>query len=200
MMFKNIEPIKILKKYLKSKIRIDHSISTASFMKKYAKQFNINQDYAYYAGLFHDLAKEISDNKIIELTESFIERNIINIKYYDYKKKHPVLLHGVASAEIILNMYGIDNKEILEAICNHTCGGNDLSDLSIFTFISDFCEPLRKYPPSRKIYKIIVKEKKLYKAYLYTYIYLIKRLLIKKKIIVPDSIDGYNYALRLYKD
>ena len=197
-MFKNIEPIKILKNHLKDEIRINHCISTADFMRNHAKQFNIDQDHAYISGLLHDLAKEMPVEKILKLSEIFFKRKIINIKYYKFKKKHPVLLHGVASAEILNEKYGIENKEILEAVCNHTCGGSNISDLSIFTFVSDFCEPLRSYTPSKIVYKIIVKEKNLYKACLYTYIYLIKRLVNKQKVIIPDSIDGYNFSLKLY--
>ena len=198
-MIKNIYPNKILERYLKNENRINHCISTAHFMKKYAKKFNINQNDAYCAGLLHDLAKEMSVDKILKLSESFVKRKIINIKYYEFKKKHPVLLHGVASAEIIIKKLKINNKDILESVCNHTCGGSNMSDLSIFTFVSDFCEPLRKHYTSKKVYNIIVKEEELYKAYLYTYIFLIQRLLEKQKIIIPDSIDGYNFALKLYK-
>ncbi len=191
--------IKFLKKYLKDEDRINHSISTANFMKEYSEKFNINKDEAYISGLLHDLAKDIPINKIIELSKSFIKRKIIEIKYFDYKKNHPGVLHGVAAAELIIKNLKLNNKEILESVCCHTCGGSNISLLSIFTFVCDFCEPLRNYSPSKKVYKIIVKENNLYKAYLYSYIYLIERLLVKQKFIILDSIEGYNSALKLYK-
>ena len=69
-MLKNIEPIKILKNHLNDKIRINHCISTADFMKKHATHFNIDQDSAYISGLLHDLAKEMPIEKILALTAS----------------------------------------------------------------------------------------------------------------------------------
>jgi len=199
-MFDEINTDKIIRKFLTNTARINHCISTANFMKKYANLFNINEKQAYYAGLLHDLAKEMSNKKILKLADSFFRRNIVNINYYNYKKKHPGLMHGVAAAEILFKKYKINNLEILESVCYHTCGGSNITDLSIFTFVSDFCEPFRENQNSKNVYNIIVKENNLYKANLYTYIYLIKRLLQKQKVIVQDSLDGYNFALSLYKN
>lgn len=191
--------IEFLKKHLKDQDRINHSISAADFMKKYAHKFDIDEEHAYISGLLHDIAKDFSHKEIIKLSRSFIKRKIVEIRYFEYKEMYPGVLHGVAAAEILIKELKLNNKEILEAVCNHTCGGSNLSDLSIFTFVSDFCEPLRNYSHSKKVYKIIVKENNLYKAYLGSYIYLIERLLVKQKFIIPDSIDGYNFALKLVK-
>src|SRR4030042_4344239 len=93
--------IKFLRKYLKNEDRISHCISTANFMKEYAQKYNIDKDDAYISGLLHDLAKDTTNSKILELSKSFIKRKIVEIKYFEYKKKHPGVLHGVAAAEIM---------------------------------------------------------------------------------------------------
>jgi nicotinate-nucleotide adenylyltransferase len=198
-MINEVNYIEFLKKYLKDNNRIDHSISTALFMKEHAQKFNLNKDQAYISGLLHDLAKDFSHEEILNLSRSFVNRKIIDIKYFEYKEKHPGILHGVAAAELVIKELKIYDNDILESICCHTCGGSNISLLSIFAFVCDFCEPLRNYSPSKKVNKMIVKESDIYKAYLYSYIYLIERLLVKQKFIIPDSIDGYNSALKLYK-
>ena len=116
------------------------------------------------------------------------------------KKKHPFLLHGVASAEVLITDLNIDDIDILEAACYHTLGGVNISDLSKFTFISDYCEPLRKSVYSKKVYKILTRESDFEKAYYYTYVHLIGMLLKKEKIICPESLEGYNKALKLWKE
>lgn len=189
--------IKFLSKYISGK-RFRHSISTANFMKQYAKYFNIKKEIAYLAGLLHDIAKELSNKKIISLSNNFKKRNIVKINYFEFKKNYPALLHGVASAEILFTKMNIDDYQILEAACYHTQGGPNISDLSKFTFISDYCEPFRNYVHAIKIRNIITNERKLNKAYYFTYTYLIQGLIKRKKIICPESIDGYNYSLKIY--
>lgn len=190
----------ILKKYLKSEKKISHSLSTAIFMKKYASFFNIDEEKSYYTGLFHDIAKECDIDKVIELSKSFIKREILEIKYFDFKIKNPILLHGVAAAEILIKEYNIKDFEILIAISQHTTGGVNLPKLAQFVYFADYCEPLRKYRDSTHLRKIVKKEKDFYKAYYFSYKYIISHLLKKNKVICPEAIDGYNEALEIYEN
>jgi predicted HD superfamily hydrolase involved in NAD metabolism len=168
-------------------------------MKKYAECYNIDKGKAYIAGLLHDLAKEFSSAEILKLSTKFKKRKICNIEYFDFKKKHAFLLHGAAAAEIMYTELKIKDPEILQAVVHHTLGGKNLSILSKFTFMADYCEPLRDYKLSKDIYNMLVKEKDFNKAYFYTYVYLIERILKKENYICLESIDGYNDALMYYK-
>jgi len=197
-MIKNKELKVVLKKYLIDKKRIIHSISTANFMEKNARIFNIDKNKAYTAGFLHDLAKDLKDDKLINLSESFMKRNIIKINYFDFKKEHPFLLHGVASSELIIRELSIYDKDLLEAVCAHTLGGEKISKLAMFTFISDFCEPRRNYVHAKVVQRMLIKEKKFNKAYFYSYFFLLYNLIRKQKEICPESIEGYNKAHKLY--
>lgn len=191
---------KILRSYnLKAK-RIEHSISTAVFMEKYAVSFKIDKKRSYVAGLLHDIAKELSNEKIIKLSDTFYKRKICKIKYYNFKRSFPILLHGISSAELLYSKHGIKDKKILNAVCRHTTGGMGISKLSKYTFLADYCEPKRDYPNSKKVHDILVKEKDFYKAYFYSYYFLIKRLVENNKKICPESIQGYNEAYEIYKN
>ncbi len=190
----------VLKKYLKNEKTISHSISTAMFMKKYAGFFDIDTEKAYYAGLFHDIAKDLEIEKVIELAKNFIKREIFEIKYFDFKLKNPLLLHGVAAAEILVNDYNVKEIDILMAVSQHTIGGANLPKLAQFTYFADYCEPLRKYDDSLKIRKIVTKEKNFYKAYYFSYNYILNHLLSKNRLICPEAIDGYNEALQIYEN
>ncbi|MBN2546199.1 MAG: bis(5'-nucleosyl)-tetraphosphatase (symmetrical) YqeK [Spirochaetes bacterium] len=183
-----------LKNYLSEK-RINHSVSTAKLMKKCSEVFKIDPEKAFISGLLHDVARELSDDEIIKLTKKFIKRKICKINYLKLKLNHPSLLHGAASAELMISKLKIKDEDILISACRHTLGGKNLSDLSKLTFISDYCEPLRNNPASRKVLKILVKERNLNKACFYTYHFLIEYLLKKNKIICPESIDGYNEVI-----
>lgn len=189
----------ILKKHLSNEKRISHSISTAIFMKKYALFFGINPDKAYFVGLYHDIAKEMNIEDTIKFAKRFNDRKIFEIKYFDFKINNPVLLHGVAAAEILVTEYNIQDIEILISVCQHTTGGKHLPKLAQWAYLADYCEPLRKYGDSLKIRKMITKEKNFYKAYYYSYNYILSHLLEKNKLICAEAIDGYNEALQIYE-
>lgn len=180
-----------------SKERLKHSISTANFMKKYAFLLNIDSEKAFIAGLLHDIAREQDQKTILELSESFIKRNIIKILDYEVKKEMPALLHGVASAELMITMLNIKDIEILESACFHTLGGEKLSKLAKYTFVADYCEPLRKNRASKKVLKLITKEKNFNKAYLATYQYMLIYVIKNKKIVFNETLSGYNEAIKL---
>ena len=192
-----MDQIDFLKKYIKNDKRLIHSYSVAEHMKEHAAYFGIDAEEAYTAGIFHDIAKEFSDETLIELSENFIARNIFKINYFPFKKKMPFLLHGTAGAEILLKEYGLENKNILEAIIHHTTGGEKISLLAKYTFIFDYCEPLREDPDSVKIYHLLVKQKCFDEAYFMTYKSMLKYFISKKILICLESINGYNEALEL---
>jgi predicted HD superfamily hydrolase involved in NAD metabolism len=191
--------IKILKKYLNDEKRINHSISTANFMKEHSQKFGIDPEKAYIAGILHDIGKNFQTKEIIQLAQSYQNRKITQIKYFDFKIKHPFLLHGVAGAEIMISELNIVDEELLSSAIHHTTGGVNIPDIAKFTFICDFCEPIREYKESKKVHKILTVKKDFYKSYFLTYFYLIEDLLERKLEICLESIDGYNDALNLLK-
>lgn len=186
--------VKLLKKYITNKNRISHSISTAENMMEYAHFYSIDKNAAYFCGLYHDIGKEVKDNDLLDYTDSFIKRGIFPVLYLDFKKRTPSVLHGVASAEILIREIGLSDIDIISAICSHTLGGKGLSRLSKYTFMIDFCEPLRKHNDADRIYKIISAEKNFDKAYYMTYVYQFEDLLRRNKEICIESVEGYNEA------
>ncbi len=189
-----VEAEKLLNSYLKNKKRIKHSISLANFMKDCSPKFGLDQDKAFLVGLVHDIGKELSDSDILSLSTSFKNRGIVEINYWDFKINFPFLLHGVASAEILIDKLDIIESDILKAIINHTTGGTDLDELSKLTFICDFCEPKRKYKEAKMVRDILAESNNLNRAYLATYKYILQDLLDRELKICPESIDGYNEA------
>ena len=192
--------IQLVKKYVKNKDRLLHCVSTGENMARYSSLFNIDYDTAYFCGLYHDLAKELAADEMLKLTDSFISRNILPIAYLDFKRETPALLHGVASAELLIRELGNIPKDRIAAICTHTLGGQRLSRLAKYMFMFDFCEPRRPYKEAHKVFNILIKGKNFDKAYLTVYIYQITELLNKKKKICPESIEGYNEAIAYLSD
>ena len=56
----------LLQFYIKDKARIEHSMSTAQIMKKWAKYFSIDEERAFFVGFYHDIGKGVSDNDMLD--------------------------------------------------------------------------------------------------------------------------------------
>ena len=89
------------------------------------------------AGLLHDCAKCISDQKKIRICD----KNHIEIT--DVERDNPFLLHSKVGAYIAAEKYGVKDQEILDAIRYHTTGRPGMRPLEQIVFIADYTEPRR---------------------------------------------------------
>ena len=92
---------------------------------------------AQVAGLLHDCAKAIPNEKKIKMCEKR------KIEITPIERVNPSLLHAKLGAVLAKEKYGVYDPEILEAIRWHTTGKADMSLLEKIIFIADYVEPLR---------------------------------------------------------
>ncbi|MDX9801414.1 MAG: bis(5'-nucleosyl)-tetraphosphatase (symmetrical) YqeK [Spirochaetia bacterium] len=128
--------------YLKANLsenRYRHCLSTAETAKQLCGIFSLDSEKGYLAGLLHDIARELD---VAELTSlSLKDGNGIR----ESEKKHPLLLHGRAGSEMIKELFGITDREILDAVSSHTTGNKGMSSLAKIIFIADYIEPYRSH-------------------------------------------------------
>jgi nicotinate-nucleotide adenylyltransferase len=93
------------------------------------------------AGMLHDCAKCISDEKRINVCE----KN--NIPITDIEYKYPHLLHGKVGAHYSSSKYGINDEQIAHSIAVHTTGCPNMSLLDKIIFVADYIEPGRDKQP-----------------------------------------------------
>ena len=94
-------------------------------------------DRARLAGILHDNAKCMGNEKLIDICKNN------NIEITASEADCPYLLHGKVGAFFAEKKYGIDDKEILLAIKNHTTGRPDMCLLEKIIFVADYIEPMR---------------------------------------------------------
>lgn len=142
--------MKKIKKYLKkhlTKDRYQHTLGVAYTAASLAMKYNTDTSNAnlvkraYLAGLLHDCAKCMSDEKKLHICD----KN--NIPYSDIESQHPYLLHGKVGAHIAKTKFKINDEDILQAITWHTTGRPNMSLLEKIIFIADYIEPSRKPVP-----------------------------------------------------
>ena len=122
--------------------RYAHTIGVAYMAAALAMRYETNVQQAQVAGLLHDCAKCIPNNKKIALCQKY------NIQMTEIEIENPFLLHAKLGAFLAMDKYGITDKEITSAILNHTTGKPNMSLLDKIIFVADYIEPQRKKQPN----------------------------------------------------
>lgn len=100
--------------------RFVHTLGVTDTAVYLAKRYGADRKKAEIAGLLHDCAKEL----------------------------YPGLLHAPEGAKLAQSEYGIEDKEILDAIRWHTTGRPEMTLLDKIIYIADYIEPNRSLAPN----------------------------------------------------
>lgn len=119
--------------------RYRHTICCAGLAAELAMIYGEDKNKAYKAGLLHDVAKELSVDKMRE----YIKNNGMHVDVY--MENNPALLHAYASAAMAEVIFDVDDKEILSAITYHTTGKENMTLLEKIIFIADASDESRTY-------------------------------------------------------
>lgn len=186
------EEIRIFAQEHVKKFRYEHSIRVAETCARLCRMFALDDDVGYLAGVGHDMCKDFSDQELFDLAAK--DGNPI----IPYEKRNPALLHGRAAAVLMKEKFGIEDKDILEAVAYHTSGVMGMCDLSKCLFIADKIEPGRPQSTDEyreRLYKMNLDQ--MFYAVLYeNYSYVLKKgyelfpttedLVKKYKVALPD--------------
>ena len=115
--------------------RLLHTLNVGYLSAHLADVFGCDKDKALIAGALHDCAKELPIEQQLELAKKY------SGDLFTEKK----LLHSPAGATFAKEQLGIEDKEILDAICYHTTGKGDMSTLEKIVYLADKIEPARNY-------------------------------------------------------
>lgn len=129
---------KNLLKYLKPS-RLEHSISVANVALCISRSNPgaTNDLCAYQAGILHDLGKYVSEEE---------SRKLVKNAFSEEYSKYPIwALHQWVGANIAKEVFGIQNKDILDAIQFHCTGRPSMGPLEQIIYSSDKIDPLRGY-------------------------------------------------------
>ncbi len=183
------------KKYLKENLsqkRYIHSLNVAEECKKLAIKYGEDPDKAYFAGLLHDICKELPDDeqKKIVLDSNFsVCREEIDTKS---------LWHAIAGAYFIKTYFGVEDIDILNSVRFHTVGRAGMTRLEEIVYIGDLISADRDYKDVDRIRKIAYTN--LNSAMLEGFSYSMKSVIKKGGLVPICTAEGYNFYTRLYKN
>lgn len=126
--------------------RAQHSRRVCILATTLAPRFGIDIKKAFYASAMHDAAKnlDLSDKKL----NGFIPPEGVPM---------PVM-HQYSGAYLLENYFGIDDKDILNAVRYHTSGRKNMSALEKLIFLCDMLEPARDFPHVNELRALLEKD------------------------------------------
>lgn len=132
---------KAMKKVQDSR-RYEHTLGVAYTATALAMRYNAPLKEAQMAGMLHDCAKCLSDEKRLSICEKH------RISVTEVERRNPFLLHAKVGAYLAEKKYGVRNQDVLNAIRYHTTGRENMSLLEKIVFVADYIEPGRKQAPN----------------------------------------------------
>ena len=171
--------------------KFNHSKHVMAIARSLAAELGEDPEKAAIAGLLHDSACGMSfDDQLKVLEDNGDDPG-------DAGRNCPWVLHGPVARYLVPEEFGIRDKDILDAICYHTYGKEDLTRLDKIVMIADFTDPTRNIPAiadtQAKVRKMARAD--LDKAVLLIFDSTLSYLIKNGMQIHPNSIAARNFIL-----
>ncbi|MGL6173619.1 MAG: nicotinate-nucleotide adenylyltransferase [Cellulosilyticaceae bacterium] len=121
-----------------STARYAHIKGVVQMALELAKIHDVDTDKIFVAALFHDVAKELSEEKMLEACIMY------KIELDEFEKTHINLGHGKVGAGILKADWGIQDEIILDSIRYHTMGREHMTKIDKIIYLADMIEYGRK--------------------------------------------------------
>lgn len=183
----DIEKIKIKLENVITPQRFIHSLNVMHTAVKLASFYCEDKDKIRIAGLIHDCARDIPDEQILNLCETY------EVETDPIYRRQPKLLHGPLGSVLARTEFDIKDETVLHAIKCHTTGTENMSMIDKILFVADYIEPDRSFPGVNEVRRLAFKN--INKALLLSLDRTIKFIVTKGGLIHPETINARNDIL-----
>jgi len=178
--------IRELGKWIDEK-RLKHSIGVSECAVRLAAHYGADVEKARLAGLIHDCAKSLPAEEAERLCRKYhFQPDVITCK-------NKALLHAPLGALMAQDVFGITDKEILDAIACHTTGKAGMSLFDKIICLADYIEEGREYEGVEKIRSLAYED--INKALLTAFDLSIRNVLERGRLLHPMTIESRNALL-----
>ena len=170
-----------------SPTRLKHILGVRETAVALAKLLGIDTAQAELAALLHDCAKERPDDELVALAKHH------GVEADEHEQHTPSLLHGKVAPFVAAEQFAIDDATVFDAIRCHSTGAVEMGPLDQLLFVADFCEPNRPYTAAAEVRELAGRD--LEAATLEVMQFKLRKTLLKKQPVHPDSFHAYNALL-----
>ena len=143
--------IELVRKYaitMVSQSRYEHSVRVAETAEKLCRIHGLDPQRGYFAGIAHDICKEMKGELMISLA------TLDGEPVGKLEQVMPGLLHGRAAASVFKNDFSVEDEYILEAVCLHTFGAPGMGALAKVLYVADKIEPGRSHVTEKYLERV----------------------------------------------
>lgn len=178
-----MEDIKEELKKMLTKERYNHSLGAMKSAGELARIYNEDEESAKFAGLIHDIAKELIKEEIEKMLSKY------NIELDLIEKNQIGLLHSKIGAELAREKFNA-SKKVQDAIKYHTTGNIKMDKFAKIIYLADKIEETRTYDEVEELRKLANQD--LDAAILFVMNFTIQKSIKKQTLIHPDTIEMRN--------
>ncbi len=124
------------KTFKMKKARINHTYRTVKAALRLADRYGVDTEKTILAALLHDIGKYATE-KILSENGVCVDKKVFSLP--------EAIVHAPIGAQIAKQYLGVKDKEIIDAIAEHTTGAENMSTLSKIIFLADYIEDGRAF-------------------------------------------------------
>lgn len=171
--------------------RWKHTLGVMETAVKLARKYGGDPERAEKAAILHDVAKYWP----VERQREIITQNHLSLELLTYDKQ---LWHAEVGAFVAQTEYGIEDREVLDAIRYHTSGREGMTLIDKIVCLADYIEPGRDFPGVDRIRKL--SKSSLEEGLIAGFDSTISLLLEKRKIVFPLTVMARNDLVRVLEE
>lgn len=118
--------------------RFKHTLGVISEAEKLALQYGADVQKCIIAAALHDITKEDTVTRHREIFQKYGQSP-------QGEDDRPPIYHAMTAAILANEEFGIQDREIIDAVKNHTTARKDMSLCEKIIFLADFTEPARDF-------------------------------------------------------
>jgi len=167
-----------------SKKRYTHSLNVAHEAQRLAELYGEDPEKAYFAGLMHDVCKELP----AEEQEELVRASSFVVSKEELVTK-PVW-HGIAGAYFLQVRMGVTDPDVLNAVRYHTVGRAGMTRLEEIVYLADLISEDRTYDGVEQMRQLCLTS--INAAMLEGIRFSIETTLKKGGYLPPVTVEAYN--------
>ena len=173
------------------KARFAHILRVEAKAIELAHKYAGDVESCQLAALLHDYAKDMPRSEVVKIQQAAH----IDAEMLAFGSQ---IWHGPAGAYYAKETFGVTNQEVLDAIYQHTIGGEQMSLVSKIVFIADYIENGRDFPGVSEARELANQD--LDAAGIYKINQTLKHLVDRAERISPGTLTVYNQWMQKMED
>lgn len=133
-----------------SKKRLEHTLMVKKEALKLAERYHCNKEDAALAAILHDMCRDYSLEELNTYVKAY--------KLEDFYLNNKALAHAKVAAKCIPKVYGINDRNIIDAVAFHTTARADMTLLEKIIYLADCIEPNRQYKGIQELRELAYKD------------------------------------------